>query len=154
MWDELREEVAIQQELIERLFSEYRELATRCRQSPPDAVGRAALAAFLHAFYTGVENIFKRIRAAYSETLPRSDTWHRDMLDTMARPGPNRPLVISEGLRRELKAYLDFRHMFRQAYTFELRWEKMADLVLNCEQVWRRTETELQTFLDAISQGT
>ncbi len=41
------------------------------------------------------------------------------------------------------------RHVFRNAYSFDLDWEKMSGLVLNCEDVWRRLEAELTVFLHA-----
>jgi hypothetical protein len=40
-----------------------------------------------------------------------------------------------------------FRHVFRNAYSFDLDWEKMSGLVLNCEDVWRRLEAELTAFV-------
>lgn len=51
-----------------------------------------------------------------------------------------------------LKDYLDFRHVFRQAYSFEIQWDKMEPLVLNCEQVLLELEAELQTFLQSEGQ--
>jgi len=68
----------------------------------------------------------------------------------MTRPGAFRPLVISERLRESLRGYLDFRHVFRQAYTFELRWQRMAVLVRNCEETLRVLERELDVFVAAI----
>jgi hypothetical protein len=41
----------------------------------------------------------------------------------------------------------DSRHVFRQAYSFELRWQKMKHLVLELNEVLRRLEHELDTFL-------
>ena len=69
----------------------------------------------LHSFYNGVENIFKRIALELDGQLPNSRTWHRDLLNAMARPGPSRRAVISEELRDHLNEYLNFRHVFRSA---------------------------------------
>ena len=80
--------------------------------------------------------------------LPKSEFWHRQLLDNMAYPGPARRAVISASLRDDLRVYLYFRHVFRQAYTFELRWEKMAGLVERCENTLRQLELELETFLE------
>lgn len=66
----------------------------------------------------------------------------------MAQPQGNRGPVISEGLYEILLEYLSFRHVFRHAYSFELKWPKMAPLVRECEQTFFRLETELKTFLD------
>lgn len=43
-------------------------------------------------------------------------------------------------------AYLQFRHVFRHAYLFHLRWEKMAPLVLHCEQLLADLEAALDLF--------
>jgi len=57
--------------------------------------------------------------------------------------------LISESLRNTLSEYLAFRHVFRQAYSFDLHWEKMSALVLNCEATFQRLETELEAFLQS-----
>jgi hypothetical protein len=105
------------------------------------------MAAMLHAFYSGVENIFKRIAVEHDGAPPDGASWHRALLDAMAQPGSNRPQVISENLRGALRGYLDFRHVFRQSYTFQLRWERMAGLVVGCEDTLRLLERELDLFV-------
>jgi len=57
---------------------------------------------------------------------------------------------MSEDLRKSLKGYLDFRHMFRHAYTVELQWRRMAPLVFQTQSDFRRLETELRQFLSKI----
>jgi hypothetical protein len=52
-------------------------------------------------------------------------------------------------MRDALRGYLDFRHVFRQAYSFQLQWEKMSPLVLGCEETLRRLEVELDAFFEA-----
>lgn len=105
------------------------------------------LAALLHSFYSGVENIFKRVAVELDGETPRGEGWHRQLLDTMAIPTRIRGAVISDSLRDTLSEYLAFRHVFRQAYSFDLRWDKMSALVLNCEPTFRRLETEIDAFL-------
>ena len=107
----------------------------------------------LHAFYTGIENIFKRIEVEFGEDLPRGDAWHRDLLRAMTRPGRNRPLAISTALEETLRDYLGFRHVFRQAYTFQLKWARMSRLVLACEGTLRRLGGGLDAFLEAGAGG-
>ena len=87
----------------------------------------------LHGFYTGVENVFKRIAIELDTQRPSGEAWHRRLLDSMSNPGRGRPPVISPELKASLEGYLQFRHVFRQAYSFDLQWGKMAALVLECE---------------------
>jgi len=145
--DKLRKQVAVELEQLNRLLESHRPLLAKCAACTPDVIECSALAAMLHAFYTGVENIFKRIAVECDGGPPVGDTWHRLLLDSMMRPGPARPAVISPALRESLRGYLDFRHVFRHAYTFDLRWEKMAALVAQCESVLRQLESALKVFL-------
>jgi len=126
----------------------HRPLIEKCGNVAPNAIEISALAAMLHAFYTGVENIFKRISVESGAGLRTSGAWHRRLLDDMATPSATRPAVISGSLHSSLEDYLNFRHMFRSAYTFDLRWEKMAHLVLRYEEVFNRLEQELDQFLE------
>jgi hypothetical protein len=96
-------------------------LLERCATEAPDPIELSALAAVLHSFYTGIENIFKRVAVTLDEGLPQGDVWHRRLLDSMASGTTKRPAVITKPLRDTLRGYLDFRHVFRHAYTFELR---------------------------------
>jgi hypothetical protein len=64
----------------------------------------------------------------------------------MSQPTPDRPAVISEALRVRLSAYLGFRHVFRHAYSFQLEWEKMRELVIDSQNTWQEVEAELDQF--------
>jgi hypothetical protein len=100
----------------------------------------------LHSFYTGVENIFKRIALQIDGDIPSGYASHSDLLTAMSQPTAKRPAVISEELRVSLSAYLSFRHVFRHAYSFRLEWDKMRDLVLGSRATWRQLQKELGQF--------
>jgi hypothetical protein len=61
VWDKLRKQVAVELEQLKHLLEVHRSLLTKCITDTPDPIEVSALAAMLHSFYTGVENIFKRI---------------------------------------------------------------------------------------------
>ena len=153
MSPELRESLAVEQGMLRRLLEESSPLIARCRQEPPGPTERWAVAAMLHAFYNGVENLFKRIAMECDGGTPCGPAAHRDLLDSMARAGSSRPRVITDATRDLLEKYLDFRHMFRHAYTFDLRWDKMADAVFACEDTLAQLESELTAFCDALDAG-
>ena len=150
MSDKLIKQVAVELEQLSNLLQTYRPLVSRCATVKPDPIELSALAAMLHAFYTGIENILKRIAIERDGGLPRSEIWHRQLLDAMTHSSLSRPEVISTSLRDLLRMYLDFRHVFRHAYTFELRWEKMAGLVFDCKKVVLQLQTELDIFFKAL----
>ena len=81
---------------------------------------------------------------------PRGQAWHSHLLRSVAEPTASRPSVISPSLRDRLRDYLSFRHLFRQAYSFQMQWSKMSPLVLNCRGTLDTLEVELQGFLARI----
>ena len=150
MWDKMEKEITVEKELINRLLEVHKPLYVKCRTTPPNNIEISALAAMLHSFYTGIENLFKRIVIYIDNTPSRGEAWHSQLLKSMAEATQNRPAVISESLCIQFQSYLNFRHVFRHAYSFELRWSKMAPLVLECENTFRLLESQLDNFLKEI----
>lgn len=138
---------------LRQLLAEHRPLLLKVRGEVPDGIERSAVAAMLHSFYTGIENLLKRIAIECDGGVPTGSTWHRVLLDSMARPIPQRPAVLSAMLHARLAEYLQFRHVFRQAYSFQLRWEKMEGLVWDCETTLAAVETELHRWLASQQQS-
>lgn len=153
MWDKLRKQISVEREQLRELINIHRPLLEKCVASEPDAIELSALAAMLHAFYTGIENIFKRVEVELGEDMPQGERWHRRLLKAMTGSRPKRPAVISQSLQETLGGYLGFRHVFRQAYTFQLKWARMSQLVLECEATFERLERELDGFLKAGQEG-
>ena len=122
MSSKLRKQIAVEREQLNHLLATHRPLLAKCLHTPPDPIELSALAALLHSFYTGIENIFKRVALELDGALPRGESWHRELLDAMAQAGSARGPIISAALRARLREYLGFRHVFRQAYAFQLRW--------------------------------
>ena len=132
---------------LRQLLADHRPLLLKVRTDPPDGIERSALAAMLHSFYTGIENLFKRIAIECEGGPPASPTWHRTLLDSMAAPTASRSAVLSNPLHVRLTEYLQFRHVFRQAYSFQLRWEKMQALVWDCQTVLADLDAQLRKWL-------
>jgi hypothetical protein len=146
VWPDVEEQTAVEQAQIDQLFAAYDAVISKCSQAEPGFVELSALATMLHSFYTGVENIFKRIALGIDASLPSGVSSHSELLAVMAQRTAKRPPVISEDLHDRLSAYLSFRHVFRHAYSFQLEWAKMRDLVLQSEETWRQLNTELAVF--------
>jgi hypothetical protein len=147
VWDSLRRQIAVERQQLHVLLETYRPLIDKCSANPPNDVELAALAAMLHSFYNGIENIFKRVAAELDGGLPTGEFWHRELLDSMMVPGKARSAVISASLIENMDDYLEFRHFFRHAYIFNLRWDRIKTLVLNCEETLRQFEAEIDAFL-------
>ena len=151
MSDRLAAQIEVAFEQLEKLLGTYRSLVERCETARPDDVELAALAAMLHSFYNGVENLLKRIAVENAEDLPQGDTWHRQLLDQMGSETEARPQVIDSELQSRLHLYLAFRHVFRHSYTFDLQWEKMRELVLHCDETLGLLRNSVQGLLDGRS---
>jgi hypothetical protein len=145
--DSTKAEIVAELALLNRLLELFDPLLTKVRTVEPDLVETAALGGILQSFYNGAENIFKRIALDVDGSLPTGGSWHSDLLDRMAQPIRNRPAVITMALQDCLWDYLEFRHVFRSAYGYLLRWEKMAHLILGCKDTLRQLETEIRGFL-------
>ena len=139
-------EIVSERALLRRLLSTYRGLLDGCQEKEPDQDQLPAFASILHSFYTGIENIFKRVVTELDGQAPRGETWHSDLLSRMTQPSPKRPAVISESLSQTLRGYMGFRHVFRHAYSFELSWRKIKSLVLGMDDTLSRLESELDHF--------
>lgn len=146
MWPKTRHSVENELGLLRRLVRESELLLLKVRADAPDHVELMAIAAIMHSYYTGIENIFKRISQDIDGKVPSGPTSHSDLLAAMERETNTRPAVISADLALTLEDYLSFRHVFRQAYSFYLDWSKMSGLFLDCEAVLDRLESELNLF--------
>lgn len=154
MLDKLHKQIAVELQQLNRLLEVHRPLLDKCANEVPSEIETSALAAMLHSFYTGIENIFKRIVLESEEMLPAGEAWHRGLLDLITRSSSARAAVISTPLRDRLREYLRFRHVFRQAYSFDLRWDKMRTLVLACIETLRLLEAELGNWQQANDEET
>jgi len=43
---------------------------------------------------------------------------------------------------------MTFRHLFRHAYAYILKWEEMQDLVGRLRDIWETTKQEIEAFLE------
>jgi hypothetical protein len=152
VWPDLKDQLVIEQEQLQQLFELHRPLLETSRHQEPNPIELSALGAFLHSFYTGVENLFRRVTLELGDSLPQNEAWHQRLLQRMTAPAESRPALISTELGDQLKVYLQFRHVFRQAYSFQLHWAKMAPLVLASEEVFGRLREEVTLFVDRMDE--
>jgi len=96
VWPELAREIGVERESLDRLLAMHHELIVKCRSTPPDHIETPALSAMLHSFYTGIENLFKRVAVHLDQGMAQGEMWNSRLLDSMVVPTADRPVVISE----------------------------------------------------------
>ena len=153
MWPELKEEIELELAQLQRLMNDFAELRKKVKNTDPDTIELVALAGFLHTFYNGVENIFKRIVVQRDKEASHGAFWHSQLLERMAQASANHSPVISEEMRDLLRQYLNFRHVFRHAYSFELQWRKMAPLVSESSSAFQLLKEDLKKFIQKCGLG-
>lgn len=102
----------------------------------------------LHNFYTGCERILKLIAKEANGILSQDFDWHKRLLAQMALEIPHlRPAVISAATRTALEELLSFRHIVRNLYVYELKPERVEELVKVALNLHPRLAQEIKTFI-------
>ncbi len=125
---DITRQVAAEKENVEKALGNLRDAMGRREKS---VVELAAIATFLHNIYNGIENILKQVLKAKGTEIPKSDTWHKDLLNLSVSLG-----IIPEKLSDDLYEYLTFRHFFVHAYGFMLEEAHLENLANNITNVW------------------
>jgi len=133
---------------LARVVEEIREMVQALpSQEEPSHKDKAALGAYLHSFYNGVENVLKRVAQEIDRSVPTGEGWHRALLRRMAAEVPGvRSAVLRSDTVAALEPYLGFRHFFRHSYTFEIDWEKLKPLVERVTEVSQGFRQDLEAF--------
>lgn len=127
---------------IEKVLLEIVKLKHTKRNSF-NSIELAALGAFLHNFYNGIENTLKRVILHEGIKISAGPNWHKDLLKTSQQHK-----IINKPLMSQLIPYLTFRHFFVHGYGFTLVWEKMKNLVDNIEPVYKKFHSAITNYLD------
>ena len=101
----------------------------------------AGIAAMIHSFYNGIEDILKLILRTREVELPSGEYWHKRLLEKSIEFN-----IISERNKNQLSPYLAFRHFFIHAYAFDLYSEKMEPLLFSLKNVYKDFKDSINRF--------
>ena len=102
----------------------------------------------LHDFYNACERIFKWIAKDINGDFSPMEHWHKDLLYRMTiEIKDTRPAVISEKLAADLNDFLQFRHLFRNVYGFELKSDLLDRLINKFDLTASQFIEEINKFL-------
>lgn len=98
----------------------------------------ASVAALLHNFYNGMENVLKQVFKAKGIDIPSGSSWHRNLL--LAAGEIN---ILSPSLIEDLSHFLAFRHFFSHSYALDLFPDRMEPLTKKALCVFQQFKQEI-----------
>lgn len=146
----LKEDILFETDNLKRLNEEMKLVLKKIiPDTEQDFINVRAAGSVLHDFYCGLEKIFERIAVHIDGSLPEGLNWHKQLLLQMAAPfNSKRPAIISQELADVLKEFMQFRHLFRHIYGFELRWTRFNNLAISMDSVLDQIFIAINHFLD------
>ena len=139
--------IAFEISQIDELIEKSSVLLQKCILQEPDFIELNAAGAILHSYYNGLENIFLLIRKNIDKTVLSSERWHSELLKSMFAATEARRPLFEKKLYDQLVDYMGFRHFFRHAYGYHLRWDLIKPLFTNIEENWYTVKTNIETLI-------
>ena len=145
--EELRNDIKHEIQNLEKLITEL-----EVTKDDGSISTRRIIGSVLHDSYNCCERIFRMIVGEINEAVPFGFEWHRQLLNKVTHGVENlRPPVISEKMAAEIEEYLEFRHVFRNIYGFELLGDRLIRLKERHPFVFDSFIKEVMYFLDKLT---
>jgi uncharacterized protein YutE (UPF0331/DUF86 family) len=149
-YKELREDVLDEEKAIEETLERLSKVRSKFDSHKEDYFTEPAMGTYLMNFYNGIENILKRITKKHYLTMPKGASWHKELLALSSNPPSGKIAVFNHNIVERLHPYRNFRHRFVSGYGFQLKGEKMLELVDNIEPLWVDIKKAISDFWDKL----
>jgi hypothetical protein len=133
-------------EQIDELLCAVNPLFDLCKIREPDFVEKCGIALILQSFYNGIEKIMLLIMKNKDMVLPNGIKWHKELFDNAFKETKNRTHIFRKELNEQLNDYLQFRHFVRHTYGFQLKWEKMKNILFDMNTLWENIKEDINIF--------
>lgn len=149
--NELIEEIRIELENIEVVLQELACLYEDVKEREVSLRDKTAAAAFLAQFYSGIENILKRISRFYHVNLPSGELWHVELFKRFCDPPLDPlPIIFDKALSEDLAPYRKFRHVVHHGYGFQLDWYRMREGIEKSQVVFAHFKMSIEDFITIV----
>jgi hypothetical protein len=103
--------------------------------------------------YTGCERVMTRIATEVDGVkIPKSENWHRALLDRMRQDFPGRVAVITEVTYRQLDKMRAFRHRQRNIYGFDLDTAVVIERAREVITAYDSLVADIRNLLDTLQR--
>jgi hypothetical protein len=148
---ELREEIAIEFEALDRTLAETEALPRDIAGREPATRELAAAGLFLANLYNGIENILKRIRLFHGLPLPSGPNWHIELFKSFCDPPEGGlPLLLDPPLEGALAPFRRLRHVVHHGYGFRLQWDHVQPGIERAGHALRAFRSAVQEHLASL----
>ena len=152
---ELQEDVMAEQRLIEKVVQNLDEIKSQLSHTlvDGDIKTEPAIGTYLMNFYSGVENMVKRVCKVYYKTVPLGKDWHKKLLDLSYEPPKGKIAIFNQQIVGRLYKYKNFRHRFVSGYGFQLKVDKMLDLMDSVSPLWEDLKKQFEEFFEKLQDS-
>jgi len=150
----LKEAIAILKKTPKLKFDETIERLLKAKENfnpkKQDNFTEPAMGTYLMNFYNGIENILKRISKEYYLIMPQGNSWHKELLNLSYNAPEGKIPIFDQTMVERLIPYKNFRHRFISGYGFQLKGEKMLELIDHVELLWSDIKKAISGFFNRL----
>ena len=146
----LKAEIDAQIKEIEKI---YYEIEDRQKGAKRNKAKLESLGYKMHNLYCAFEDLFLIVARYFENQIKDFNQYHKELLRRISLSVEGvRPRLISEEAYQELDELRAFRHFFRHAYSYELRYEKIKISLNSARRLKDLYQKDIAQFLETVEK--